>query len=1278
MQLRIIYSILLSLTLISAALGSEFTRNLGQWHSNAQYRTEVPNGVLYVERNAFTWLFHSGSRLDHHGHAHAMHGPLKRHAYQMRFVGASTERIAPKGDMLYHKNFFIGNEPEKWASNVPVHSALEYQNLYPGVDLHLYGHGDGLKYDLLVSPGADPRLLQMEYVGLETLQLKGGDLLLRTSVNEVVEMAPYAFQRFDHGIVEVPCRFRLDGHLVSFELGVYDPTVELVIDPVLTFASYSGSTANNFGFTATYDNDGHLYGGGIVFSPGSYPTTLGALQDLHAGGTIDIGISKFSPDGSTLIYSTLLGGSANESPHSLVVNDANELYILGTTGSANMPTVNAFDDSFGGGPPLVFTTGYGYDHNFGCDILLAKFSADGNTLLGSTFFGGTDNDGLNNSTALSYNYGDAFRGEIVLDGNGNVLIATSTSSTNLQMVNASQPVYGGGEQDALLARFSPDLSNLQFSTYHGGSDADSGFGVQLNSSGEIYMTGGTASPNLPTPGAPLDGSYNGAVDPYVARFSTSGSLNTCTYLGTNNYDQSYFVQLDTDDKVYVVGQTDGAYPVSAGVWSNPNSGQFIHKLDGTLGSEEWSTVIGTGNGTVDISPSAFLVSNCGQIYFSGWGGSTNVFANAINSTTTGLTVTPDAVQGTTDGSDFYLMVLEPDATDLAYATFFGGGTSSEHVDGGTSRFDKDGSVYQAVCAGCGGHDDFPTTNDAWSNTNGSSCNLGVFKFDLSPITAQIDIDGPDYVCLPDPAEFLNLSIGGTNYQWEFGDGEFSSDFEPTHQYQDTGTFTVRFILSDLSACAVNDTMEIEILVLDPEDAKVEPVDSICEGASIQLHASGGHQYEWFPATGLSQTDIKDPIATPPSDGFVYSVVVTDSCSVDTVQVPIHWLQEPFGIDPPPAICAGDTIQLQAFGGGTYAWDNAPAIIDTSSATPTVFPTSTSSFHVQITTPGGCLVQESIQLDVDTALPAPVVLNDTICLGGSTQLFASGGDYYEWLPSDGILDLNVPNPVVEPTMSTAYIVNVANACGVVQDTAWVEVVDVIAEAWPDTIVCPGDSVQIFASGGSNYTWAPATLSDPSIANPIAWPVDPTSYSVTVESNGCSDVAEVFVDHYPPPAVDAGLNTTLVWGESVQLDGSGSGEFLWWPDSLLDNPSLEDPLATPTTTTIFYVQLTDSNGCKAFDQMVVNVIGTLYVPNTFSPNNDGVNDRFFAFGLEIKEFKMLVFNRWGEMIFESNHLTHGWDGTFKGTDSPIGTYVWKIELTENSGEVKEAIGHVNLIR
>ena len=225
------------------------------------------------------------------------------------------------------------------------------------------------------------------------------------------------------------------------------------------FSTYSGSFANNFGYTATFDSDGFLFAGGSVFSAG-YPTTVGAYDISYGGGTfngsahIDIGITKYDTSGTFRIYSTYLGGNNSELPHSLIVNSNDELFIYGTTGSSNFPTsLNAYDNTFNGGTLANLQNGLGFQYNNGTDIFVTRLSNDGSSLLASTFVGGSGNDGLNftSTNTLRYNYADEVRGEIQIDDYDNVYVISSTLSTNFPTTaGVFQPSYAGGPSDGCL------------------------------------------------------------------------------------------------------------------------------------------------------------------------------------------------------------------------------------------------------------------------------------------------------------------------------------------------------------------------------------------------------------------------------------------------------------------------------------------------------------------------------------------------------------------------------------------------------------------------------------------------------------------------------------------------------------------------------------------------------------------------------------------------------------------------------------------------------------
>jgi gliding motility-associated-like protein len=1261
-----------------------FTENNGQWPEQVLYRARIPGGVLFIEREALTWVVRTGDHRHHHGDPdHALHeADPKVHAWRVHFQGGLAQGGEGGMQQPHRENYFLGDDPQHWGADCRVFGEVVLRDVWPGVDIRFSGER-GLKYDVLLAPGLDPAVVQLLYEGQDALQLREGDLHVVTSAATVVEKRPVSYCLRNGVQVPVASRYRLEGNMLRFEFPEgHDAALPLVIDPEFTFGSYSGSTADNFGFTATYDADGSLYGGGIVFQQG-YPTTTGALDATFNGGTTDVGVSKWSPDGSLLVWSTYIGGSHNEAPHSLVVNSTNELFILGTTGSSNFPTTpGCYDPTFNGGSSITFPAGYGFFYENGSDLFISRLSVGGNALVGSTFFGGSGADGLNLGPSLYYNYGDPFRGEIALNAAGEPVIATSTTSLNMPTTpGAPQATYGGGGQDAFFLRMNPALTTLQWATYYGGTESDSGYGVQFASNGQMYFTGGTLSMDLPMAGTPFDPSFNGGVDGYIARYAASGTnLLSTTFLGTPQYDQSYFVQLDLADNVYVVGQTRGNYPVTPGKYANPGSSQFIHKLNTTLSASLWSTRIGNGSGTEDVSPSAFLVSDCGQIYFSGWAGGTNNIALPTNSTTLGLPVTPDAFQGSTSGSDFYLMVLEPEAVALNYATFFGG-SSAEHVDGGTSRFDKDGKVYQAVCAGCGGQDDFPTTPGAWSNTNNSNnCNLGVFKFDLSSLLALIEIDGPDVVCAPSTVQFVSNSTGGDTYYWTFGDGGTSTETAPQHTYIEPGVYTVSLALTASSGCVLGDTAYLQVTVLPQIEAIVEPIEPLCPGGSVQLSAGpAGQEYSWSPATGLSATDVQDPVASP-SGTTTYQVVVSGACGTDSTTVEVV-VAEPQGTAlPDVTICLGESTTLGASGGDTYLWSPAGTLSNPELQNPVATPLDTTIYTVLITTVEGCEMQDSVQVNVVFSIPPQVLVDTMVCEGGSVQLLGPPAEWYQWQPASGLVQQDVVSPTVSPAAPTWYILLCGNVCGTTLDSAFVDVVNVLPSAWPDTIVCPGMPLQLYAAGGDLYSWSPATyLDDPTSAAPNCTPYGEITYTILVTDQlGCSASTQLTVLVHPPPFVDAGPDISAPYGQMVQLNGQGDGSLSWEPVDLLDLPQSPNPRTRPEESTLYTLTVTDANGCKTTDQVWVILDGSLFVPNTFTPNGDGVNDWFGAWGKDIAEIKLQVFNRWGEMIYETNSLDGRWDGTYSGVDSPIDTYVWRIDVKELNGRRSTLYGHVNLLR
>jgi hypothetical protein len=610
------------------------TPNMGQWDKRILYNVDLNQGKLYVEADGMTFFLSDAMAHNHDGKVHKEEG-IKYHSIKQTFVASNWQNgISVSDSSASYKNFILGNNPDNWKSYVRDYSQVKMYDFYEGVDLIYKGENGQLSYNFEVSPNHNASIISFTLDGSEKINIdEKGVLHIKHRFGEILQSAPKAWNiDKDGNRKEVSVAFTKNKNVISFSFPKsYNKSEKLYIDPSLTFSTFTGSTADNWGFTATPDPNGNLFGGGIVFGTG-YPLSVGAYDASYNNGTgsfpMDIGITKYNATGSQLIYSTYIGGSGNETPHSIVSASNGELYIYGATSSGNFPMAGTpYDNSFNGGPNVTEN-----NLNFnGADIYLARLSPGGNSLLSSTFIGGTGTDGLNANT-LHYNYGDQFRGEITLDANQNVYISSTTESNNFPTINSSQ---GGlsGIQDAVIFRMNSNLSTLTWCTFFGGSGNESGNSITVGSNGSVYVAGGTTSMSLPI-NSGNDLSFNGGLsDGYVIRINaSSGALQSGTFMGLSEYDQAYFVRTDINNAVYVYGQTESDWPITTGCYGTANSGQFVRKYTTDLVNINWTTMIGGAHGHVELSPTAFLVSDCFDIYLAGWGGVLNQNDQALYST----------------------------------------------------------------------------------------------------------------------------------------------------------------------------------------------------------------------------------------------------------------------------------------------------------------------------------------------------------------------------------------------------------------------------------------------------------------------------------------------------------------------------------------------------------------------------------------------------------------------------------------------------------------------
>lgn len=1298
-----------------------FHENKGQWDSRIIFKADLNYGYLQCLQNELRFVFFNPEQYSKL-FSNKLLPPDQKvslsnddflvdyHAYAVNFINSNKKtHIIPENPASDYSNYYLGNDPARWADHVKNFDFLRYVNLYNNIDLELTEADHLFKYQFVVKQGGNPKDIVMEYQGTEKMFIQQENLIIKTSVIQITELSPFAYQIIDGKKHQVSCKFSLHKNKVRFELPEsYDKNYDLIIDPTLIFSTFSGSLADNWGFTATYDDLGNTYSGGICFNDiaNGYPVTPGAFQVNFAGGEgnysggCDVAIIKYSPTGINRIYATYIGGSKNDLPHSTIVDLNGNLLLYGTTGSPDFPmTANAYDMTFNGGSNVTYDNVLTF--MLGVDMYVSKLSPDGSQLLSSTYLGGTNNDGLNLHPPLSHNYADGARGEINIDQNNNVYIVSTTASTDYPVTSgAFQTTFSGGLLDGCITKLDNNLHSVIWSSFLGGSDLDAVYGIVVDDNSDIYVCGGTSSSNFPTTSGAYQTAFNGGTaDGFITKISGSGNniLNS-TYYGSAFYDQIYLMDRSKQGYVFVYGQTSapGSVFIHNAAWNFPGGGQFITKFYPSLNTRYWSTAFGSGLGGPDISPTAFLVDLCSKIYLSGWGGVLNGSGG-----TNGLPISANAFQPTTDNNDFYLLVIKDDASAMDYGTYFGGPFSREHVDGGTSRFDRKGKIYQSVCAGCGGYDDFPTTPGAWSIVNNSSnCNNGTFKFDfLLPVTIA-DFQLPPVVCLPNTVNFINNSYsGGTGltYWWDFGDGSTSTLANPTHSFTSSGVYNVTLIATDNGTCNFSDTTIKQILVLS-NTRDTLPSKNICLGqfSQIGIPPTGDPSvsFSWSPTSFLSDPTICNPFVNPPNS-TTYTLLVTNGFCTDTLvqQVIVYDLDAYPGND--TTTCTG-TITLTADSSqdaNIFHWSSNPLFTDwlnSPSSNPSFTTTITgpTTFYIQIDN-GYCTAIDSVTVTFEVVLDTfsystPSCYGD--CDGWATIYALAGTPPFSYNWSNG----NTNDTIINLCAGT-YTVTITDAhqCISVSSINLPEpdpmLGNPIINHIPCETACIG-SISLNTTGGTppySYSWSNGQTSS-TISGLCAG-----SYAITItDQEQCvfNDSYAIIIDYIFENVNVYSDKDTIYQGQSTGLHATliPNVTYTWVPPTGLDDPSSPNPVASPDQTTVYILTLSDPNGCIYSDTLKITVLEVfcdepyIYVPNAFTPDGDGKNDVVYVRSKMITDMNFFVYDRWGEKVFESHDQSNGWNGTFKGKNCDPGVFVYFLEATCHNKKNFLKKGNITLIK
>ena len=599
-------------------------------------------------------------------------------------------------------HYLLGNDRSRWITGVPHFRRIRYREIYPGIDLVFYGSGSGLEYDLVVAPGADPRAIRLRFQGARRLVLdSSGNLEIQAGKARIEEQRPRVYQEIDGQRREVSGRFLLAGNRVRFAVGRYDHTHPLVIDPALRYSTYLGGQSRDLAGGIAVDSSGSAYVVGSTVSA-DFPVTSNAVQVKHggqpnsgvgfigAGDVFDVFVSKLSPDGSSLVYSTFLGGTGNDQGNAIAVDGAGNAVVAGDTGSPNFPlTTGAIQKGL---PSGVSQAGF-----------VAKLKADGSDLIYSTYLSGST--------------GFAHISAVALDTTGNAYLTGSTGAASFPTSpGAFQRTLAGGS-DGFVTKLNTQGSAIVYSTFLGGKLGDSPYTIAVDPAGNVYVAGSTSSSDFPVTSGAAQSEPNGPIAAFVTKLNAAGAaLVYSTYIGGSaNGDSVSGIALDRDNSVLVTGSASSAnFPTSTGAFqptlAGGGSDAFVVRLDPS-GAVQYATLLGGSNAdagraiAVGADGSAIVAGNTGSFDFP-------LTSDAYQRTMTGFNcITITAIIPVTPTTvpcwEVFLTIVHVSGRRLVYSTFLGG-SGDDKVSG--LALGSDGTIY---LAGDTGSNDFITTRGAF-------------------------------------------------------------------------------------------------------------------------------------------------------------------------------------------------------------------------------------------------------------------------------------------------------------------------------------------------------------------------------------------------------------------------------------------------------------------------------------------------------------------------------------------------------------------------------------
>jgi gliding motility-associated-like protein len=1130
-----------------------FTENKGQMtdihHKPVPYvlfRAEATNMNVYITTKGLTYVFlkkvKAGAKPEPNGKPDVS-SLLKSELsstemswldVQLKGGKIRADKIIKEERSVEHYNYFSGHCPQG-IYDVYRYGKITIKDVYPGIDWVFYNsERNGMKYDFVLHPGADPAQIKLLYKGDYAPELQqDGSISIKTQLGTLAEARPFSFEADRK--MEISSSYKISGEinnqtLIEFEIGKYDRSKIIIIDPQLSWFTFFGGTDWDECLSSTTDLNGNLYLTGYTQStnfPVQNPGSGAYFSGTFGSGGIeaDVFIIKFSPSGA-LLWATYYSGSDFEVPYFASHDQTGHIYVSGITSSQNFPVLNP-------GSGAYFQQNLGGDH----DAFILKFDQNGNRLW-ATYYGGSQYDG-------------AFG--MSVDPAGHLLVSGKTSSTNFPTQNSGGFFQANlsGTSDAFILKFDPN-GIRQWASFYGGSDTDEAHAVDTDDNGNIFLSGETNSNDFPIQGNGtfLQASNAGLTDIFIVKFDANNNRQWASYYGGVSFDLLFSIALDSQGSIHLTGTTESLnFPTQnagsffQGIFNGGFTDLFFLKFDAN-GNRLWSTFFG-GNGnyesyyTFDVLES----DECGNIYFS----------------------------GVTDDTPF------PHTQNNVNAPFFdnSGNIATMANEVLLGRFSSDGLLHW--CSYLNG-----SGNEQRNSVAVDRKNYWVYS-----IASTI----PQFMVPYSAANFPLTNPGGGAY--------FDNTIDPSggDGYEITiAKFTIPSIsVSSSSVQATNCTS--------------------CDGSATVTISQGEGPFTFEWSNGQFQSSLTNPTAT--ITGLCpgnYSAIVRAACGrPDTVN---------FNITSLTGGSASSQITVSSCSFYTAPWGSVY--------------TQSGSYSDTLTAANGC----------DSVITLNLTINDTF--------------------------LSVENITECGSYTTASGITYSQS-GIFSDT-------LVSANGCDSILTLNLTIEsAIQSQESLSSCGPYTAADGSVFSQNA-----TFTSTYLASNGCDSIVTYNLSVLPVPSTSLSLSDISIEpGDSVQIFVTGGDSYQWSPPDGLSCANCPNPIASPQTTTIFVVNTTNTDGCSTSDSIQIKVdirCDEFFIPDIFTPNAEGpsANEKLCAFSNCVRLFSFIIYNRWGEQVFEASDINNCWDGTYKGKEAQSGLYAYKLYLEKTDGEILNKSGLITLIR